>query len=253
VAERQFQRITFVGDEMESNSVLREGGGEAAPDSRELEAFCYSLSHDLRSYLTRIYTASQALRDGYSTSLDGSGKYFVQCICEASESMEERIQAMLTLSLVTRKEMQMEEVDLSVMATEILDDLRRNDEGRQVEISCAPLLKTRGDAGLLRVVMENLLSNAWKYSRKVVRPRIEFGCRLGATSLIFFVRDNGAGFSMAEAHRLFKPFERLHGSRDFPGTGIGLATVQRIIERHGGRLWAEGAIGQGAIFYFTLP
>jgi signal transduction histidine kinase len=231
---------------------LREAGDGFAGETRELEAFCYSLSHDLRSLLTRIYTASQALRDGYGPTLDRSGKYFVQCICEASESMEERIQAMLTLSLVTRQEMQKTEVDLSAMALEVVDGLEA-DSSPAVAFVCAPSLKVSGDGRLLRVVLENLLGNAWKYSKKVPQPRVEFGCSPGSLSPHFFVRDNGAGFPMTEAHRLFKPFERLHENKEFPGTGIGLATVQRIVERHGGRIWAESAVDQGATFYFTLP
>jgi signal transduction histidine kinase len=160
---------------------------------------------------------------------------------------------MLTLSLVVRQEMQKTEVDMSTMAKEVVDGLRQADSRLAVEFICAPSLKVSGDGRLLRVVVENLLGNAWKYSRKVPQPRIEFGCLSGSVSPHFFVRDNGAGFPMAEAHRLFKPFERLHGSKEFPGTGIGLATVQRIVERHGGRIWAESAVGQGATFYFTLP
>jgi light-regulated signal transduction histidine kinase (bacteriophytochrome) len=244
--------------ELPSGVEMKAGGapeGECEPvsDNCQLEAFCYSLSHDLRSLLTRIYTASQALRDGYSTNLDRSGKYFVQCICDASESMEERIQAMLTLSLVARQEIQRVEVDLSALAVEVIDGLRQSDPGHAVEFLCAPSLIARGDARLLRVVLENLLGNAWKYSRKTASPRVSFDCSRESGSLRFFVGDNGAGFSMADAHRLFKPFERLHDSKEFPGTGIGLATVQRIVERHGGRIWAEGAVGRGATFYFTLP
>jgi light-regulated signal transduction histidine kinase (bacteriophytochrome) len=240
------------GDETKFGRVLQAKGCESA-EHRELEAFCYSLSHDLRSLLTRIYTASQALRDGYATTLDHSGKYFVQCICEASESMEERIQAMLALSLVTRQEIRLAEVDLSAMATEVMMDLQQSDIRHPVQFVCAPSLSASGDARLLRVVLENLLGNAWKYTKKVTQPRIEFGCQRESASPLFFVRDNGAGFSMSEAHRLFKPFERLHDSREFPGNGIGLATVQRIVERHCGRVWAEGAIGQGATFFLSLP
>lgn len=241
------------GDEMKVHGAMGEVGGCDAADGSELEAFCYTLSHDLRSLLTRIYTASQALRDGYGPTLDRSGKYFVQCICDASESMEERIQAMLTLSLVNRQEVAMAEVDLSAMAVEVMAGLRHGADNPAVEFVCAAGLKARGDASLVRAVLENLLGNAWKYSGKVAQPRIEFGCRPGSTSPHFFVRDNGAGFSMADAHRLFKPFERLHDGKEFPGTGIGLATVQRIILRHGGQVWAEGVVGRGATFFFTLP
>jgi signal transduction histidine kinase len=238
---------------MELVRAVREGERERLPESREMEAFCYSLSHDLRSLLTRIYTASQALRDGYGTTLDRSGKYFVQCICDASESMEERIQAMLTLSLVARQEMQVAEVDLSAMAAEVMAGLRQGEIVPAGQFTCAPSLSARGDARLLRVVLENLLGNAWKYTRRVSHPHIEFGCLPGLASPHYFVRDNGAGFPMSDAHRLFKPFERLHDCKEFPGTGIGLATVQRIIERHGGHIWAEGVVGQGAVFSFTLP
>jgi signal transduction histidine kinase len=238
------------GHELEPHCPSEAEHGSAG-EARVVETFCYSLSHDLRSLLTRIYTASQALRDGYGSSLDRSARYFVQCICEASESMEERIQAMLALSLVTRQEMQRTELDLSAMATEIVQGLQQIESRPALEFVCAPGLKVWGDGRLVRVVLENLLGNAWKYTRKVPQACVEFGCRLAAGSAQFFVRDNGVGFPMHDSHRLFKPFERLHGC-EFPGSGIGLATVQRIVERHGGRIWAEGAVERGATFIFTL-
>jgi signal transduction histidine kinase len=225
---------------------------ELAAANKELEAFSYSVSHDLRTPLTRIYSSSQALIDGYSPCLDENGTFFVRTINDACEQMEELIEALLTLSHVTNSEMNREEVNLSKLAVEIVNDMLQAEPARRVVFDIAPNVTAHGDSPLLKVVLENLLGNAWKFTKMRDEARIEFGVAEAVGGRVCFVRDNGAGFDMKNAANLFKPFQRLHNPANFPGTGVGLATVQRIIQRHGGRVWGEGAVGQGAVFYFTL-
>ncbi len=221
--------------------------------NRELETFSFSLSHDLRRPLTQIYLSAQALADDYGGGLDDNGRFFVRAICEGSENMEKLIQAMLVLSRVTRSEMGREEVDLSGLATLVTDSLRCMEGQREAKIVISPGLKAEGDPHLLQVALENLLGNAWKYTAGKPCALIEFGREEREGRGVFFVRDNGAGFDMALVDRLFEPFQRLHDASTFAGNGVGLATVQRIVERHGGRIWAEGEPGRGATFHFTLP
>jgi signal transduction histidine kinase len=220
--------------------------------NRELESFSYTLSHDLRSPLTRIYTAGQALAEMYDGVLDENGRMFVHTICESSEQMEELIEAILGLSGVIGTEMHMEDVDLSSLTETIAAELRLTEPERKVTFVIAPGVTAFCDPRLMRVVLENLVGNAWKYSRKTPVARIEFGTAERDGKPVYYVRDNGAGFDMKDMDKLFAPFKRLHASSDFPGTGIGLATVRRVIKRHGGEVWAEGEPGKGATFYFTL-
>ncbi|KAF0215615.1 MAG: multi-sensor signal transduction histidine [Geobacteraceae bacterium] len=234
------------------NEDLERHALELSVANKELEAFSYSVSHDLRTPLTRIYSAGQALQEEYAACLDETGRFFVRTICEASEHMEELIDALMVLSRVTSKEMRDEEVDLSGLAREIAAELQLTQTDRQVEFVLNPGIKANGDEQLLRVALENLLENAWKYTRQVPIARIEFGVIEHHGRKVYFVRDNGAGFDMRDADKLFIPFQRLHHSKDFPGTGVGLATVQRIIYRHCGRVWGEGEVCKGATFYFTL-
>jgi PAS domain S-box-containing protein len=234
------------------NEDLERRAAELWRANKELEAFSYSVSHDLRTPLTRIYSAGQALQEEYAASLNETGRFFVCTICEASEQMEGLIDALLELSRVTSSEMVSEEVDLSGLAREVASELHLTQPDREVEFVIAPGVKANGDEQLLRVVLENLLGNAWKYTRKVAKARIQFGFAEYDGEWVYFVRDNGAGFDMEYADRLFKPFHRLHDAKAFPGTGIGLATVQRIIHRHGGRVCGEGEVDRGATFYFTL-
>jgi light-regulated signal transduction histidine kinase (bacteriophytochrome) len=221
--------------------------------NRELETFSYSVSHDLRAPLRGIDGFSQALLEDYGNSLDAQVQDYLQRIRGATKRMADLIEALLELSRVTRAELQREPLDLSLMGETITEELRRRDPGRAAELVIAPLLSAEGDVRLLRIVMVNLLANAWKFTAKQPQARIEFGAQpLQDGSRAFFVRDNGAGFDMTYADKLFGAFQRLHSVSEFPGTGIGLATVQRIIRRHGGRVWAEGEVGRGATFYFTL-
>lgn len=221
--------------------------------NHELEAFSYSLSHDLRLPLTRVYSAAQLLQEGYVGDLDETGGFLVRSICEASERMEELIEAILIMSRITQGEMNRDEVDLSVLAGEIARELQLFEPERKVDLIIPAGLLIKGDAQLLKVALKNLLENAWKYTSKVPQPRIELGMFDQQGKKVFFVRDNGVGFDMKDADKLFKPFERLHDGNEFAGTGIGLATVQRIIHRHGGTLWGKGEKGKGATFFFSLP
>ena len=220
--------------------------------NQELTAFGYSLSHDLRFPLTRIFVAAQTIIDMYGERFDDTGKQLLQIIHAGCQDMEEFIGAMLVLFRVSQDEIMCCPVDLSRLAEEIIAEIRLLDAQRTVELVIAPGLVAWCDPHLMRILLENLLGNAWKYTAKVARARLEFGSCLVDGESAFYLRDNGAGFDMAKADRLFKPLQRLHCSSEFPGTGIGLATVQRTIERHGGRVWGEGVVNGGATFYFTL-
>jgi light-regulated signal transduction histidine kinase (bacteriophytochrome) len=220
--------------------------------NKELEAFSYSISHDLRAPLRSIRGFAEVLLERYAPQLDERGQEFLKRVCQSSHHMDRLIEDLLKLSRVGRAEMQSQPVDLSAIAKSIAADLRKTEPDRQAELVIAPGLRTCGDERLLRITLENLLRNAWKFTSKKSDARIEFGTVLEPQPA-FFVKDNGAGFDMAYASRLFGVFQRLHSATEFPGTGVGLATVQRVVNRHGGRAWATGAVNDGATFYFTLP
>lgn len=222
--------------------------------NREIESFSYSVSHDLRTPLRGIDGFSQVLLEEYGHRLDTEGKKLLQRVRAASQRMAQLIDDMLQLSRITRAEMSHGPVDLSAIAHEIVTELARTEPRRQVRIYIADNLKTQGDPRLLRVALSNLIGNAWKFTAKKDNAEIHVGVNLGVNEQpAFFIRDNGAGFDMTYSDKLFKAFQRLHKDTEFSGTGIGLATVQRIIERHGGRIWAESESGKGATFYFELP
>lgn len=220
--------------------------------NKELESFSYSVSHDLRAPLRGIDGFSQALLEDYTDKLDAQGKDYLQRVCSASQRMSQLIDDMLNLSRITRSEMQKKTVDLSALVQTIVAELKAGQPERQVEFVIAEGVTANGDVRLLQILLANLLNNAWKFTSTHPRARIEFGVTQYKDNLAYFVRDDGVGFDMAYADKLFVPFQRLHAVTEFPGTGIGLATVQRIIHRHGGRVWAQGAVEQGTTFYFTL-
>lgn len=220
--------------------------------NKELEAFSYSVSHDLRAPLRGIDGFSQALLEDYGDKIDAVGQDYLRRVRAASQRMAQLIDDLLKLSRATRGEMRVEPVDLSAMARDVAGELRQSQPERAVEFAIADGVRAEGDPRLLRVVLENLLGNAWKFTSKRERARIEFGQMQQDGETVYYIRDNGAGFDMAFAAQLFRPFQRLHGPTEFPGTGIGLATVQRIVHRHGGRVWAEGEVDKGATVYFTL-
>ena len=219
---------------------------------KELEAFSYSVSHDLRSPLRSIDGFSQALLEDYGGKLDGEGRDYLQRVRAGSQRMAQLIDDLLNLSRVARSEMSRVPVDLSRIAKDIANGLRKSDQERNVEFVISGGLTAQGDERLLRAAMENLFSNAWKFTSIHPRGRIEFGMARRDGQPVYFIKDDGVGFDMTYVGKLFGPFQRLHSPGDFPGTGIGLATVQRIIHRHGGRIWIEGAVEKGATVYFTL-
>jgi PAS domain S-box-containing protein len=242
-----------ITDRKRSEVELQKAKLELEAANKELEAFSYSVSHDLRAPLRSIDGYSQALLEDYGELLPVEGHNFLKRVRSSTRHMAELIDDLLKLSQVTRSHIQEVPVDLTRLAESILAELQRTNPERKVRFRVAPDLYARGDLHLLRIVLENLLNNAWKYTSKQEQAEIEFGSKQEAGQTIYFVRDNGAGFDMTYADKLFGAFQRLHTTTEFPGTGIGLATVQRIIHKHGGRIWAESIVGQGATFYFTLP
>ncbi len=220
--------------------------------NKELEAFSYSVSHDLRAPLRTMDGFSEAVLEEFGDKLEEAGKDYLNRIRTASQTMSHLIDDILKLSRISRAEMHRDKVNLSNLARSIIEEMQRNHPERQVEIIIAPDLMVNGDLALLRIALNNLLENAWKYTARCSITQIEVGVRTENGSQIYFVRDNGVGFDMRYSDKLFHPFQRLHSSKDYPGTGIGLATVQRVIHRHGGRIWAESVVEKGTTFYFTL-
>ena len=219
--------------------------------NRELETFNYSVSHDMRGPLTRISGYCQLLLEDDS-GVDAQTRTYVTRIYESSCWLDEMIDAMLNLAQLSRADFSPEPVDLTAICQEHLDSLLQADPGRTVEVIVAPGVTVLGDESLLKILMANLINNAWKYSSRTGQARIEFGVMTDGPVPVYFVRDNGTGFDMKDVDKLFRVFTRLHDPTQFSGSGIGLATVQRIITRHGGRIWAEGEVGRGATFFFTL-
>jgi signal transduction histidine kinase len=239
-----------LNDELEQRVKDRTVQLEAS--NRELEAFCYSVSHDLRAPLRGIDGWSLALLEDYHDKLDEKGRQQLQRVRADTQRMGRLIDDLLLLSRVTRDPIQQGPVDLSAMAQSVAARLQETEPQRQVELAVQPGLTAQGDARLLEIVFSNLLGNAWKFSGGRPLARVEFGRAAVDGRQAYFVRDNGVGFDMNYAQKLFGAFQRMHKASEFPGTGIGLATVQRVIQRHGGRVWAEAQVDRGATFYFTL-
>ena len=239
-------------DQVQTRDVmLRRRTTEMEAANKELEAFAYAVSHDLRAPLGSINGFAQALEDEYGGPLDEHAKECIYWIRESAKQMHGLIEGLLHMSRLARAEMVRAEVDLSAIARHIASSLQRNDPSRNVTFVIPDGVTTNGDERLLRAVLENLIGNAWKFTSKIENARIELGVRYDDGHPAFYVRDNGAGFDPAHAAKMFRPFQRLHSEKEFGGTGIGLATVQKIVQRHGGTAWAEGEPGRGATLYFT--
>lgn len=253
--------IRDVSSRKEAEEALRQAKAAADAANQELTSFSYSVAHDLRAPLRSITGFSQILLDDYTDKLDARGQEYLRRVGAAAQRMGKLIEALLSLSQVTRAETHPEPVDLARLARAVIAHLQEAQPERQVEVVIGELPQSIGDRQLLRVLLENLLANAWKFTGKRAAARIEIGALPPSSnedsrergSCVYYVRDNGAGFDMIHAAKLFAPFQRLHPSSQFPGSGIGLATVQRIVQRHGGRIWVESAVDKGATFFFTLP
>jgi light-regulated signal transduction histidine kinase (bacteriophytochrome) len=220
--------------------------------NEEMKAFSYSVSHDLRAPLRVVKSFSAMLVEDYGDRLEGEARMYLERIEVGANRMARLIDDMLKLSRVARRDIVATDVDLSSVAEEIVAELRGQEQQRAVEIEIEPDVIVHADLGLMRIALENLLGNAWKYTVNKPRARIEFGTTESDGKKAFFVRDNGAGFDTHYADKLFLPFQRLHADSEFSGTGVGLATVDRAIRRSGGRIWAESRVGEGSVFYFTL-
>ena len=234
------------------SSELQKALNDIKRTNESLEAFSYSVSHDLRSPLRRIEVYAQMIEEDYSPRLDEAGKDYIRRMCYNTRLMQDLIDALLKLSRYTHASLTRLKVDLSALVRMMLDESARSWPDRTVETVVPGGVSAEGDPAMLQVVVSNLIGNAWKFTMHRQEARIEFGVKKIDGKDVYFIRDNGAGFNMANAQRLFSPFQRLHSESEFPGIGIGLATVQRIIQRHGGKIWAESEPDQGATFYFTL-
>jgi light-regulated signal transduction histidine kinase (bacteriophytochrome) len=246
-AEEDLRRLNA-----ELEDKVRQRTAQLEATSKEMETFSYAVSHDLRAPLRASRGFAEVLLEVHSSQLDSRGQDLLRRACAATVQMERLIEDLLKLANVSRGGLQMEDVNLSFLAGDVAADLANSDPSRTVQVVIAPDCTARGDPRLVRLALDNLLRNAWKFTSKRADARIEFG-RSDGEKAAFFVRDNGAGFDMAYAKKLFGLFQRLHATCEYPGTGVGLATVQRIINRHGGETWGIGAVNKGATFYFTLP
>jgi signal transduction histidine kinase len=235
-----------------SQRQLRDANDSLARANRELEAFTASVSHDLRSPLTTIAGQAGLLELSLPSASEEQRRRLTR-IQNSVRQMGELIDALLVLSRISRHTLHREIIDVTALVESIVQDLRQKDPARNVEVQIQAGMSVHGDRRLISDLFVNLLANAWKFTSRTENARIEVGCTTNGSMATIFIRDNGAGFDMAHEQKLFKPFQRLHGASEFEGTGVGLATVARIIDRHGGRIWAEGKPGKGAVFYFTMP
>jgi PAS domain S-box-containing protein len=241
-----------ISERKRAEEALARAKEAAEAASRELESFSYSVAHDLRAPLRGIDGFSQVLLEDYADKLDQEGQRYLGRVRESAQHMAQLIESLLSLARVTRDDVRREDVDLSALARQIAERLKASQPERHVDVMIGEGFSVEGDARLLGLVLENLFSNAWKFTRNQPAARIELGCQRDGREDVFFVRDNGAGFDMTFAAKLFGVFQRLHTTSEFEGTGIGLATVQRIVTRHAGRIWAEAKVGHGATFFFTF-
>jgi PAS domain S-box-containing protein len=246
-AEEDLRRLNA-----ELEEKVRQRTAQLEATSKEMESFGYAVSHDLRAPLRASRGFAEVLLEVHASQLDSRGQDLLRRACAATIQMERLIEDLLKLANVSRGGLQMDEVNLSSLTSDIAAELASSDPSRAVQVVIEPECMARGDQRLVRLALDNLLRNAWKFTSKRADARIEFG-RSDGEKAAFFVRDNGAGFDMAYAKKLFGLFQRLHATCEYPGTGVGLATVQRVINRHGGQAWGIGEVNKGATFYFTLP
>jgi len=246
------ERLRLANADLERR--VQEQTAELATLKAELDAFSYSVSHDLRAPLRAIDGFSKALLEDYGDGrpLDKQARHYLHRINRGAERMTSLIDDLLKLSRIVRAELHRGPLDLAEIARAVVASLKQHSPGRDIAVSLPPAAPASGDPRLLRVVLENLLGNAWKFTRKTPNPSIELGVEERNGERAFFVRDNGAGFEMAYANKLFSPFQRLHDEDEFEGSGVGLAAAQRVVRRHGGRIWAEAEPERGATFWFTL-
>jgi two-component system sensor histidine kinase/response regulator len=249
------QAAKLLGREQEARRLLDElaqRNRDLEASNRELESFSHTVSHDLRAPLRGLDGFSRALLEDHASALQGEGQVYVTRIRDSALHMAQLVEGLVVLSTLTRHELIMQDVDLTELAQLIMRNLHASAPERAAEVRIAPRLQARGDPRLLRIVLENLLGNAWKFTSKREVARVELGVGAHEGHEAFFIRDNGAGFDMAHAHRLYTAFQRLHSARDFEGTGIGLASVHRILRRHGGRIWSQSRPGEGTTFHFVV-
>jgi light-regulated signal transduction histidine kinase (bacteriophytochrome) len=236
-----------------SNRHLKEISDKLEYANKELESFSYSAAHDLRAPLAAIKGFSQIITEDYADKLDTDGQECMKKISESAEKMSTLIDDILRLSKISLHQINLQNVNMSSIAESVVDDLKKSFPQRNAEIKIQKELWVKGDVNLIQIVLTNLIGNAWKYSSKIKKAVIRFGLIERNERTVYFISDNGAGFDMNKMNKLFKPFQRLHPENEFPGTGVGLSIVERIIRRHGGKIWAESKQGEGATFYFTLP
>jgi len=244
--------LARVGTHLQLAQARRVWANELEQANKELEAYSYSISHDLRAPLRAIDGFSKALLDEYAPVFDERARHYLDRVRTGTQKMSGLIDDLLNLSRINRTDLQKEAIDLTALARSVASELKSRQPERKFTFEIAGELTGHGDARLVAVVLDNLLGNAAKYTSKRAHARITFGQENKAGKSVFYIRDNGAGFDIAYADKLFAPFQRLHQDSEFEGTGIGLATVQRVISRHGGRIWAEAEVDKGATFYFTL-
>ena len=250
LATSVLEEVKKLNADLEHRVVERTRELDAA--NKELEAFSYSISHDLRAPLRAIDGFSKAILDDYAEKLDQQACVYLQRVRAGIQKMSGLIDDLLSLSRISRGALRKEAINLTALARDVVAELQEGEPSRKVAVEIANGLTARGDPRLTTIVLTNLLGNAWKYTAKRPESQIAFGQENNGNETVFYVRDNGPGFDMAYADKLFAPFQRLHRNSEFEGTGIGLATVQRIVSRQGGRVWAKAAVNQGATFFFTL-
>ena len=232
---------------------VRQRTSELEAANSEMEAFTYSVSHDLRAPLRTIGGFSNILQEEYGDQLDDQASHYLSRVRTGTEKMEHLINDLLKLSRSTRGDLHRNDIDMSALMDEIIAEYRQDNPKRDISVHISPNIKAYADKRFVRVVLENLISNAWKYTSQCDDPKIFFGMTDKEGQKAYYIQDNGAGFDMAYSEKLFAPFQRLHSAKEFDGTGVGLATVQRVIHRHGGEIWANAEVNEGATFYFTLP